>query len=67
VRSCGVGISVPQDAPSEAIVGAIQAVLDNASYRESARSFATLIANAGHGSQAVEHLETLMDQQRMAR
>jgi MGT family glycosyltransferase len=60
VQSCGVGISVPQDAPSEAIAGAIQAVLDNASYSESASSFATLIANAGNGSQAVAHLEALL-------
>lgn len=60
-----MGISVAQDAPSEVIAGAIQAVLENSSYTGSARSFATLIANAGCGSQAVEHLEALFAQCRM--
>lgn len=62
VQSCGVGVGVPQDAQSEVIAGAIQAVLENSSFTESARSFATIIANAGHGSQAVEHLEALLAQ-----
>ena len=64
VQSSGVGIRVPQDARPTIIAEAVQAVMGQQSYTESARGFATLIATAGHGSQAVAHLEALLAQPR---
>jgi MGT family glycosyltransferase len=60
VQSCGVGISLAKDAPPETIAQAIRTVLEDSSYTDSARSFAMLIADAGHGSRAVELLERLL-------
>lgn len=60
VQGCGLGINLPQDAPSQVIAGAVLTVLKDPSYKDSARSFAMLIDGAGHGAQAVEHLGALL-------
>lgn len=60
VQACGVGVTVPADAPGSTVAAAVGAVLEDPSYREAAGRFAALIADAGAGGDASRSVEALL-------